>query len=1127
MEVAARGVLRPLLAMTEWTQRAHVLADHAVSGVLGHVSSLHFDTMSELLWVGSASGQLTSHTGALPTLPRYTSLAAHGVPKQPRHVRGILSDDKFIISLSEGRVCASQRQGLGRWSMQIEDHAPGVALAGLCASPQSASSDIIVGGAAPNSHDALFALHSISGRVVRRAVSDGTVTQLRKGSRYLCVGTEQGTIQLHDPRSLHAEHKLPAHHGGLIDLQTDGHLIYSIGWTLRQGRRIPEPFIKTHDVRTMQALIPTPLTAPGGPALLAIHPKKSSIVAVATPQSQFQLVDIHQPGQSQFYSMPSAALITALAFSSSAEALAFGESDGSVRVWTSDAHANTLRINAYPTPPVSMPDYAPPPPVMEWTDDTPLSCIGMPHYDKPLLSRINYDALWSDASPLFSIRAPVRPDALEHAQHIQGLTYAPLPRHLRGTRNRLVPSDPVLARLDRHGKLTPAARMRLRQTQHGAVRRIPPPLSARHTEPMPDYYGHLSIPYSRFGVEDFDFASYNQTRYAGLETNIGAAYANSYFQALHYTQPFRAFAKQHTIMPCADDDCLLCEAGFLFRMLEDAHGTHCQATQLLRVLTRSPQAALLGLLDESNAPYSHMAQTLNHFFLECASQHALRTSTSAALDRAFLPLCVNPCAWSLLQYSTCHACGHTTARSQLAHVVDLLYPTGAAPHTYDFATLLSASMLRETFFKSTCRQCYTRFAPHNTWRSAASTHALPAVLCVNTCIDGAEQFHHWEPTDHGFVPLRLAMDVEHGYVHAQSLWDASAPWPRAGTACYMLRAMVIQAQGARDAPHLCALVRAPNDDDAPDAWYVFNDFLVRPITEAEALRFGEPWKVPALLVWERVDAVAESHAKHLADLARHLRPDLSLLLQDTHISQHRRDDLCRHRILSESELPKPGTLVAIDAEFVSLAQEELEVFSDGTRTLIQPSSLALARVSVLRGEGPREGEPFIDDHIWTTEPIVDYLTQFSGIQPDDLDPKRTQRTLVSHKTAYKKLRMLTDLGCRFIGHGLAKDFRIINIFVPPSQVIDTVQLYHSPAHPRNLSLRFLSWFLLKKDIQQGLALGVEQHDGHDSIEDALAALQLFRKYEQFERDGRLEDMLEDLYEIGPRVNWRPPEKIAS
>lgn len=102
--------------------------------------------------------------------------------------------------------------------------------------------------------------------------------------------------------------------------------------------------------------------------------------------------------------------------------------------------------------------------------------------------------------------------------------------------------------------------------------------------------------------------------------------------------------------------------------------------------------------------------------------------------------------------------------------------------------------------------------------------------------------------------------------------------------------------------------------------------------------------------------------------------------------------------------------------------------------------------------------------------------------------------------------------------------------MPPDQVIDTVSLYHSPAHPRNLSLRFLAWFLLKKDIQQGLTLAsdssgdVEVHQGHDSIEDAVAALQLYRRYEQFERDGRLEDMLEDIYEIGPRVHWRPPDK---
>lgn len=48
--------------------------------------------------------------------------------------------------------------------------------------------------------------------------------------------------------------------------------------------------------------------------------------------------------------------------------------------------------------------------------------------------------------------------------------------------------------------------------------------------------------------------------------------------------------------------------------------------------------------------------------------------------------------------------------------------------------------------------------------------------------------------------------------------------------------------------------------------------------------------------------------------------------------------------------------------------------------MLRPARLSLARVSVLRGDGPKEGVPFIDDHIHTSEEIVDYLTEFSGIQ---------------------------------------------------------------------------------------------------------------------------------------------------
>ena len=41
--------------------------------------------------------------------------------------------------------------------------------------------------------------------------------------------------------------------------------------------------------------------------------------------------------------------------------------------------------------------------------------------------------------------------------------------------------------------------------------------------------------------------------------------------------------------------------------------------------------------------------------------------------------------------------------------------------------------------------------------------------------------------------------------------------------------------------------------------------------------------------------------------------------------------------------------------------------------------LGLARVSVVRGEGPLAGQPCVDDYIHLHEPVADHLTRFSGI----------------------------------------------------------------------------------------------------------------------------------------------------
>lgn len=94
------------------------------------------------------------------------------------------------------------------------------------------------------------------------------------------------------------------------------------------------------------------------------------------------------------------------------------------------------------------------------------------------------------------------------------------------------------------------------------------------------------------------------------------------------------------------------------------------------------------------------------------------------------------------------------------------------------------------------------------------------------------------------------------------------------------------------------------------------------------------------------------------------------------------------------------------------------------------------------------------------------------------------------------------------------DFVGSDIFVPPEQVIDTVDLYFLRSRQRRLSLRFLAWFVLGEYIQT---------ETHDSIEDARTALRLYNAYHSFEADDVFDQKLEEIYREGRQFVREPFE----
>ena len=298
---------------------------------------------------------------------------------------------------------------------------------------------------------------------------------------------------------------------------------------------------------------------------------------------------------------------------------------------------------------------------------------------------------------------------------------------------------------------------------------------------------------------------------------------------------------------------------------------------------------------------------------------------------------------------------------------------------------------------------------------------------------------------------------------------------------------------------------ASTKDDPTDDWVLFNGFVVSNTEVEDAKAFHVPFKEPCLVVFRAVDDVNETKARSNSD--EEFTPGLSKIPIQVMNARSLSSNSDASREFNLDSSLGDGTLIAFDAEFVSVQEEESILTENGSKVTLRETRHALARISVLNCINR---SVLLDDYVLPREPVVDYLTRFSGIVAQDLDPVKTTHNLISTRSAYLKLRYLMELGCIFVGHGLRQDFATVNLTVPPNQILDTVEIFHQPGM-RYLSLRFLANHVLGRDMQQ---------DIHDSVEDALAAFELYEKAVAWKKEGMFEERLRKLYELGQKTDWK-------
>ncbi|OBA23722.1 hypothetical protein METBIDRAFT_9960 [Metschnikowia bicuspidata var. bicuspidata NRRL YB-4993] len=655
--------------------------------------------------------------------------------------------------------------------------------------------------------------------------------------------------------------------------------------------------------------------------------------------------------------------------------------------------------------------------------------------------------------------------------------------------------------------------------------------------PVPPCYGKLDIHYSRFGVDDFDFDYYNRSngQFAGLENHLDNSYTNSLLQIYRHIPIFYNAVTKSLMSEYLPNDkktihdrgnplgtSVLNELGYLFDMMHKAGARNVNISNFSLILNESDIAKNYGLLNTDDGKsldsreLQELVVTFNKFLIESIvsdfrSQFSIDVQDLSAthyeleffapsgelLDKQYgsqvtLDLCSPPSHYlNRGGFGNRYTSQHLTKKnSTILNYLD---------YSLNQHRLIPASM--NTPYEVEARQLFIDLGP---------------VLLINLPLSDQEfdqirSFKKWLVPE--FYTVNSAnKKLTFKPVIAQMNQRANK-YELQGYVCEISHGLA----SCKGQHNLVSYVKIRSVSLGKDQWFLFNDFLVMPIPEDEVFNLSYLWKKPVVVVYSNSEDHRNQKFSYFeCEMFRKLSSLNDGILYRDHFAYGTRQGYKKeYELLTRQEAPALGSLIAIDAEFVSLRPEVAEVSYTGSRNLVRPTLLSLARISVLRGDpGPKHGVPFIDDYIMHCKPIYDNLTNFSGIEEGDLDPTKSHKTLVTLQTAYRRLWLLMNLGCVFVGHGLKSDFRCINLQVPRSQIRDTIEFYHLPDFRRKLSLKFLAYSVLKESVQTR---------NHDSIEDARTALLLFERYMELRASGEFEQALRRIYSEGQQLRFRVPE----